>query len=288
MKPRCMLWSIAGLMVANLLNVVSAPAAVVTVAATDAGFVTAMGGSAKGDSTIAPPAKYNYSAGRELHYADGSLGMPPGTTPLMAMDRKNYFVFDLSAVTGTITSATLKLYAGPAVAPPFPGGMHGYESVHPTETYGIAATMDSAGALSDISALAMSSFAGDFDSPMDPLVGMAKSLYTKLADGMTPLAFIMLSPADDGTTVSLPFTPAGLGYLNSFLGSDVVLGGLVPSAMPPDSPQSVFGFTGPDIPGGDPLTPMLEITFIPEPSAGLLALVALLGVGVFRGRQPQA
>ncbi len=38
----------------------------------------------------------------------------------------------------------------------------------------------------------------------------------------------------------------------------------------------MFGFTGPDIPGADPLTPTLEITFVPEPATlSLLALGSL-------------
>jgi hypothetical protein len=66
-------------------------AEIVVLDATDAGFVTVMGGSAKGDATLAPSAKYNYSVGRELHYATGALG-----PTFAAMDRKNYFVFDLT------------------------------------------------------------------------------------------------------------------------------------------------------------------------------------------------
>ena len=52
-------------------------AEIVVLDATDAGFVTVMGGSAKGDATLAPSAKYNYSVGRELHYATGALGPLP-------------------------------------------------------------------------------------------------------------------------------------------------------------------------------------------------------------------
>jgi len=44
--------------------------------AVDLGFVTEVGGSAKGDGTLAPGATYNYSAGREEHYAGGFLSPP--------------------------------------------------------------------------------------------------------------------------------------------------------------------------------------------------------------------
>ena len=32
----------------------------------------------------------------------------------------------------------------------------------------------------------------------------------------------------------------------------------------PGTPQQPFGFTGPDIPGGDPLTPKFGLTLVPE------------------------
>ena len=216
-----------------ILAAAAADATVVTITASDAGFVTMAGGSAKGDGTVAPPAKYNYSVGREVHYGSGALG-----APLVAMDRKNYFVFDLTSVTTPIASAVLKAYAGPAVAPPYPGGTHGYESLDPTETYALGATPDFGGAMGDIMALASSSSPLDFDSPMDPLVGMAASLYTKLAIGM-PLGFSFVSPADDGTIKSVPLSPAGVGYLNTFLGSKVILAGFLPTAMPPALPKMI-------------------------------------------------
>jgi hypothetical protein len=84
--------------------------------------------------------------------------------------------------------------------------------------------------------------------------------------------------ADD--IVSIFFSPAGIGYLNSFLGTSVVLGGKVSTAPPPVFPQSVFGGTGPDIAGGNPLTPKLFLTFVPEASAALMAALAgLLAAG---------
>lgn len=263
-----------GLLAWAWTSTIVAHADVLLFSATDAGFVTEAGGSAKGDGTVASGATYNYSAGREVHYSSGFLFSMP--TP---MDRKNYFVFDLSTVPGPITAATLFLYAGPATGPPFPAGMHGYESPDPSETYGIAATSDSAGALADAAALKFANTVGssEFDDAMDPAIGMAASLYTKLADGPIPLALTVISPATDGTTVALAFSPAGLTYLNGFVGSTLLLGGKVPTAMPPAVPQSVFGFTGPDIAGGDPLTPMLMITTA-VPEARALWLVALAGV----------
>ena len=66
--------------------------------------------------------------------------------------------------------------------------------------------------------------------------------------------FFVTAGADD-SFITIPITPGGVAYLNAFLGMKFVLGGLVPTAMPPASPQQPFGGTGPDIPGGDPKTP---------------------------------
>jgi hypothetical protein len=256
----------------------NAHAGTVTVPAVNAGFVTEMGGSSKGDGTVAPPATYNYSVGREVHYSDGAL-----FSPLVSMDRKNFFVFDLGAVPGPITSATLFVYAGPDTAPPFPGGAHGYESLDASETFVVGETTDPGGAMAHIGAISSSVDPADFDDASDPFVMGAKDLYMKLADGPLVLSSATLSPADDGTTIAMPITPGGLGYLNLFVGGPLVLGGKLTTAPPPDTPQSVFGYTGPAIPMGDPLTPMLMITYVPEPGTCTLALLA--GVFVWCARR---
>lgn len=240
----------------------------VTVVATDAGFVTAMGGSAKGDGTVVASATYNYSVGRELHYATGALG-----APLMPMERRNYFVFDLTGVTDTITSGSLLLFAGV------------YESVDPTEAFALRPISDQIGALADADALgAPGTVPGDFDSPADPLVGMAAALFTKIPPfpGPPMLGGAMISAGMDGTIISIALTPEGVGFLNSHLGERVILGGTCPTAEPgpghppPDSPQQPFGFTGVDIPGGSPLAPKLSLTTVPAPgAAGLLLALGL-------------
>jgi hypothetical protein len=258
---------------AMLTTTVPAHGVTITIPAFDAGFVTEMGGSAKGDGTISP-ATYNYSVGREEHYGDGALGSPLGY-----MERKNYLAFDLSAVTGPITSATLSIYMGPDTAPAFPGpgGEHGYESLDPTETFEILETTDPGSVLAMMGDLAFLNTLGPtaFDSPGDPGVMVGKDLFLKLGDGPLVLASKVVSAADDDTTLTIPITPGGLGYLSGFAGGPMVLAGTLPSAPPPPpadvESQLIFGFTGPFIPGGDPLTPTLEITFVPEPATlGLL------------------
>ena len=260
-----------------------------TLTATDSGFVTVMGGSAKGDSTLVAPAAFNYSVGWLEHYADGSLGVPPGSSPLAFMTRKNYFVFDLSSVTSTITMASLELYAGPDIGDPYPDGEHGYESLDPFEGFEILETTDPLLALSIADDLLDASLIGGsagFDEPTDAGVIGAATLYGLLGDGV-PLASYSVTAADDGTTIGLDFTSAGLAYLNLFLGERLILGGeLTTLSETIGVTEGIFGFTGPDIAGGDPLTPSLVITTVPEPSGwAILMMATATGACVRRRRR---
>jgi hypothetical protein len=194
-------------------------------------------------------------------------------------------VFDLSSVTDPIDSATLMVYSGT-----FEG------SVEPSELFEILETTDPESSIADIGALAAGNLIGpsEFDEPTDPLVGVAAGLYSKLGDGPLLLGATPISSADDDSELAIPITPGGIGYLNMFLGSSLVLGGSVATVSPPDgTPQQPFGLTGPDIPGGDPLTPMLEITTldaaVPEPSGFVLLGIGAIGLfGYRRWKRNQA
>lgn len=269
------------------------PASALMLSATDSGFVTEAGGSSKGDGTIAPPATYNYSTGREEHYGDGFL-----FSALTPMDRKSYFVFDLTGVSSPIISATLLLYAGPDDTDPFPAGTHGYESLDPLETFNVLETTDPTGALGVIGDLAAGNLVDPsvFDEASDPLIGAAAGLYAGLGDGVV-LGSVDITAADDDTVLAIVLSPAGLGYINGFLGGALVLAGALSTAPAPDFPQLVFGFTGPDIPGGDPLTPMLDIMTepvvdMPEPGSVVImlsGLIAFCGLRRYRrARRPSA
>jgi len=248
------------------LGAMGARADIIHLDATDAGFVTERGGSAKGDGTVAPSAKFNYSVGFEAHYTNGALFAPTG--PLI---RKNYFVFDLSWVTGEVRSASLELDAGT------------YESGDPTETYAIREITDQAGALGDADALAAGVFPTEFDEPTDPLVGMADALYDRIP-GLGPgspflASFVITSNAND-TIIEIVLNAAGIAHLNSNLGSRVILGGFVSTVTGTNYPQQPFGLTGSDL-------PVLELTgvvLIPEPSAPLMLLMAA-GVGMILARR---
>lgn len=243
-------------------------AAEVTLTATDAGFVTETGGSAKGDGTVTPGAKYNYSAGFELHYGSGALG-----APLVPLFRKNYFVFDLSMVSGPLVAAKLTLWSGTL------------ESADSSEAYGLKEIIDMPAALALTTALAGGSMVSEFDDPSDPLVMSGATLYGKLGEGPLILGGLSITHAMNDSFIDIVFTPAGLAYLSGFVGGKVVLAGLVPTALPPAFPQQPFGLTGPDIPSAVPKTPMLTITAVPEPAAAWLMGAGLaLGLMVSRRR----
>lgn len=266
-------------MVISSVNISSG--AIITLDATDSGFVTTAGGSAKGDGTISAPATYNYSVGQEEHYVDGSLGMPPGTTPLAFMDRNNYLIFDLSSVTGTIVSASLKL----------PTGL--FESVDATETFDLVAPLDPGAALFDSDSLAVGNATGftEFDEPTDPLVSVAAALYGNIEGGAgAVLGSTVISSGDDFTTKTIFFGPAGLGYLSSFIGGPVFLGGNVSTVTGVGTTEQPFGGVAPGIPaappGSDPSVPMLvlETVAVPEPSIYLLGAFGLLAIRLLRPR----
>lgn len=252
---------------------IDADAAELTIDADDSGFVTETGGSSKYDGLATPGATYNYSVGFEVHFVDGGSGGPGGIAPMM---RKNYFVFDLTAITDPILSATLMLY----------NPVGGYESTDPTETFVLAGS-GSPTILGDLETMAT------LTPPLGPPeVALAVSIYGAVNDTLGSLpdfGTAVMSPVDDDTTVMVPLTLEGVGYLNTALGGKVVLGGTVTSAVPPlPVPQAVFGFTEPEF--TSPKAMMMITTEDPPPptpvpvsdAANAVLLSALLVVAIRR------
>jgi hypothetical protein len=167
---------------------------------------------------------------------------------LSGSERRDFIVFDLTTVVAEIVDASLRLY-NPIGPPPF---LNGYVSPDATETF----TMF------------------DVSTPVDTLrlsqagaPGVA--MFEDLGSG-TSLGQIVMSAADNGTTVSILFNDAGVAALNAARGGLFAIGGAVTTLGSPGD-EYVFGFSMADF---NPDVRQLELNVVPEP-----ATVALLLVG---------
>lgn len=249
---------------------------VVSISAIDCGFYNSVGRHSKLDGSPffggATPATFNYSV--------GTIDEGPPFPADPDVYRKNYFTFDLTSYApGDILAASLDLYlpvdgySGPATLTyalygsvvPGPPGM----SILASELTGVY-------------------------SPFIPAeLAKATGLYTKIGDmhdvALPPLAMLVATEADEGTLMTISFTPFGVSYLNSFAGGKVVMGGMLlglPTTGPPDDPSVyLWGFSSPVIPGVVPwdmsgvtptLTPALTLSVVPEPGLASLGFVAML------------
>ncbi len=166
-------------------------------------------------------------------------------------ERRSFFVFDLSAVSGTVAAATLRLY-NPLVSPTLPG----YVSPDPTETLEIYDVTTSAASVTGSTA------------------GVAG--FTDLGSG-TLYGTKTVSAADNGTVVEVALNGAAVAALDS--SSGLFLFGGVLSTLSGTANQYVFGFSTTSFAGNDVRQLVLEvrdITPVPEPATtGLTALGAL-------------
>ncbi|MBX9580456.1 MAG: S8 family serine peptidase, partial [Gemmataceae bacterium] len=124
---------------------------------------------------------------------------------------RNWFTFDLSGVTNTITAATLQL------------STVGYVGSDPSETYTLFAVA----------------------TPIADLVGGTGGLgaFDDLADG-TPLGTITLTAFDAFTVATITLNADGVAYLNDHRGGQVALGGAITSIDGDAEVQSLFAFSG--------------------------------------------
>jgi hypothetical protein len=212
---------------------ISAPAGatvVVTLDATNRGFYRSDGLHAE--------ASLNYIAGRE--------------TAATEFFFNNFFVFDLSSITGTIVSATLHVAAGT------------YQSADASEMFELRAV---ATAIADlIAGHAVGSSSG-------------QAIHTDLEDGTL---FGSTAVASDATAVDVTLNASALSALNA-AGGQVALGGALTSLNGNTGQERVFANTGSATQVSRLVLDVREPVGVPEP--GTLALIGVGLLGAVIGRR---
>jgi hypothetical protein len=128
--------------------------------------------------------------------------------------KRNYFVFDVSTISGSIASAELRL------PNPGGGGVAGFNSVDPTETYEIHEVLTAPASLG---------------------VSSGVAIYQDLGDGATFGTYVA-SDSDDGTDISVALAAGALAAIEGASG-DVAFGGLVTTLDGVNNTEYIFGST---------------------------------------------
>jgi hypothetical protein len=178
--------------------------------------------------------------------------------------RNNFFLFDLSGVNGSITSAMLRVY-NPA-APATPGFPYGYTSSDPTENY---ALFDVSTPFEELGAgYAIGSLAG-------------QGIYSDIGSGQS-FGMTTVSLADNGKFVEITLNASGLAALNASSGSVFAVGGALTTLDALVNRESLFASAFLHTVG--PNVPQLVISSVPEPSTTAL-WIAGLGLLGFAARR---
>lgn len=201
----------------------------------------------------------------ELNYIVGAL---QGGAPFTA-DVRNFFVFDLTSLSGTVTSATLRLW-NPADNPATTTNENGFISnQNPlplnerTEIYRI----------NDVTTPVVDLVAGN-PGDNDP-IGVAR--FNDLGDGVVYGSHVA-STADNGTFVQIALNSAAISAINAHAGGLFAVGGNITTLDDlTTNTEALFRFTN-GIPLGD--TQLLLTTApVPEPETYALMLAGLGLVG---------
>ena len=229
--------------VAGISVYVDTPALAVTIDATRFGIYENFGVGVN-DFSHSP------NTGSLARYDVGSSFSDSTTTVL----QRDYFVFNLAGVTGTVTGATLSIFSPSA----------------PTQTHA-----------SDTLAIS------DVTTPVNTLIGNAEgagaygSEFADLANG-TQYGSVLLNPGtiQAGTQIDIPLANA-LGDINAHLGGLFAVGGTISplNLIPGGGPYYLNGGT---FPPNAQLTLQTSVTSVPEPTTGLLILIGVSGLIMWR------
>ena len=182
---------------------------------------------------------------------------------------RSFFVFDLSGISGTITGATLLVY-NPVIPPDTGDGYTG----DATETYQLTSSTSSPTDLQ-----------GNFASGS----ATGQTVFGTLGTGSVYSTY-NASTADNGNTIALSFSSAGLADLNSAIGGQTGFGGRLTTLAGNNGTQTLFSFTDPTSGNGLNDTPAIILRLstsnatAPEP-ATLLLLLPVVGVIAARRRK---
>ena len=205
---------------------------------------------------------YNLTGIQQPRVDNYLVGDP--TSDLASAEFRNFFVFDLSALSGTFSSALLRVW-NPSLAAG--GDTDGFGSPDPTETYELHEVSTSVVSLLDRSG--------------------GTSVFDDLGDGAV-FGSYTASLADNGTFVEILLNGAGLAALNDHVAGFFALGGAI-STLNNDTTDSerLFAASG-SIQGGVPpsrVSVVLTPVAVSEPGALVLAMMGLAVLAWMRMRK---
>ena len=178
--------------------------------------------------------------------------------PLFGNNSRNFFIFDLAPVSGTVTAATLRLF----------NPLGSYTSPDPTENY-------------DVHHVGT--------SPASLAAGTAGAAgFTDLGDG-TVYGGHLASALDNGTFINIALNAAAIADINAQLGGLFATGGNLTTLTLDGVPESLFGATGGSALSNTQLI-LTTAAAVPEPvpepgSLALLSLGVALALASRRRRQ---
>ena len=177
------------------------------------------------------------------------------------LTRNDFFIFDLSGLSGVASAATLKIF-NPGVAST-PGVPFGYTSSDAAETYRLVDVSTGPSMLSN--SYGSGSLSG-------------KAIYADLGNGASYGEY-QASLVDNGHFIEISLNAAGLGDLNNSLDRYFSIGGTVTTLDGVLNKESIFASTL-LYPGAV----QLVVTTVPEPEEAILMLAGLTLVGAMARR----